>query len=113
MKQRKVILITEKEFEQIVAAKPIFQNGFCHMPKVDWWGKLEEYLLVPVISVRKDLRTSWKELFIITADVYLKNNIRHLKGSLEEIKDILQEIFMEADNDEYEVFDSYAFDDLS
>lgn len=26
MEQRKVIFITEKEFEQIVAAKPIFQN---------------------------------------------------------------------------------------
>lgn len=113
MKNRKIVIITEQEFKEIVGSEAHFHDGFIDMPHTDWWGKLEEHLQVPVISVRQDRRIGWQEIFVIITDGYLKNNIRHLNGELDEIKEILQDIFMEAENDEYEVFDCFAFDNLS
>ena len=106
-------IISYDTFKGITGEMPVFQEGFL-VNRGDWHECLERYLNQAIISVRPSGRKSWNEIIVITTDGYIKPDGKIvLHGTLEECKQILADIFMEADNDEYEVFTFYEFENLS
>lgn len=110
-KQYMAYVMSYEEFKEVVGENPSFSEDGFLSNTTDWWGDLEKYLDVPVVSVRPSGRTCWNEVIILTAagKVGKKNAIN---GDLAICKDIMIDIFREADNDQYEVFDQYKFPDL-
>lgn len=112
MKNYDVTIISNDEFAKITGQQPDFKDGFI-VNDCDWWGALEKYLNKPVISIRPSGRESWHEVLILTTDGGVLQNGTGIKGNIEYVKRVLSDIFMEAENDEYEVFCNYVFPDLS
>ena len=72
-------------------------------------GELEKYLKEPIVSVRPSGRDSWDEIIVLTANGYIDDDKIVLDyKTADEIIEVLSDIFMEADNDEYEVFEHYS-----
>lgn len=112
MKNYDVTIMSNEEFAKITGQQPDFKDGFI-ANDCDWWGALEKYLNRPVISIRPSERESWHEVLILTTDGGVLQNGTAIKGNIKYVERVLSDIFMEADNDEYEVFCNYVFPDLS
>lgn len=113
MKNYDVTIISNEEFGKITGQQPDFKDGFIVNDCGDWWGALEKHLNRPVISVRPSGRESWHEVLILTTDGRVLQNGTSIKGNIKYVERVLADIFMEAENDEYEVFHNYVFPDLS
>lgn len=108
MKKYTALILNEEDQKSIIGKRLTFSDGFVNGPKVDWWNTLQTYYNMPLVSVRPSGRESWNEIICIFAKGWIQNNKVVLDYSDEsEIKDVLMDIFQEADNDEYEVFDYY------
>lgn len=113
MKNRLVKILSFQEFKKIVKETPKFdENGFLKNRR-DWWGLLEKKFDCPVISIRPSGRKSWNEIMLIYASGYIRDGICYLYGDFETCKSLLSDIFVEADNDELEVFKLYRFPNLN
>lgn len=112
MKNYDVTIISNEEFAKITGQQPDFKDGFI-VNDCDWWGALEKHLNRPIISVRPSGRESWHEVLILTTNGRVLQNGTSIKGNIKYVKRVLSDIFMEAENDEYEVFHNYVFPDLS
>lgn len=112
MKNYDVTIISNEEFAKITGQQPDFKDGFI-VNDCDWWEALEKYLNRPVISVRPSGRESWHEVLILTTDGRVLQNGTSIKGNIKYVERVLSDIFMEAENDEYEFFHNYVFPDLS
>lgn len=111
MKKYNARIINKDEIRKIFNMNRdfVFSNGFAAENRIDWWGILEKYLNEPVISVRPSGRTGWNEIIILTANGYIKPDgscVLDYKTK-DELTTVLTDIFAEADNDEYEVFEQY------
>lgn len=104
--------MSNDEFGKITGQQPDFKDGFI-ANDCDWWGALEKYLNKPVISIRPSGRESWHEVLILTTDGEVLQTDTAIKGNIEYVKRVLSDIFMEIEDDEYEVFHDYVFPDLS
>ena len=108
MKKYDVIILSKEEQKKLFGRPLKFKNGFVDEPRIDWWNIIESYFCQPVVSIRPSGRESWNEILIIFANGFIKNDIRYLDyNTVEEFITVLTDIFMEADNDEYEVFSRY------
>lgn len=109
MMQYDLVIMQQREVEKVLGERIEFLDGFVRNQKVDWWGELEKYLGKIIVSVRPSGRPGWDEVLIVCAKGTIKNN-KHILDypTVEEIKDVLHDIFCEAENDEYEVFESYS-----
>lgn len=112
MKNYDVTIMSNDEFGKITGQQPDFKDGFI-ANDCDWWGALEKCLNRPVISVRPSGRESWHEVLILTTDGEVLQTDTAIKGNIEYVKRVLSDIFMEIEDDEYEVFHDYVFPDLS
>lgn len=112
MKNYDVTIMSNDEFGKITGQQPDFKDGFI-ANDCDWWGALEKYLNKPVISIRPSGRESWHEILILTTDGEVLQTDTAIKGNIEYVKRVLSDIFMEIEDDEYEVFHDYVFPDLS
>lgn len=112
MKNYDVTIMSNDEFGKITGQQPDFKDGFI-ANDCDWWGALEKYLNKPVISIRPSGRESWHEVLILTTDGEVLQTDTAIKGNIEYVKRVLSDIFMEIEDDEYEVFHDYVFPDLS
>lgn len=85
-------------------------DGFVDEPRLDWWGILEEHFNKPVVSVKRFGAESWNEIIVLMAEGHVYKGNRHVLyyGSAEKIESVLRDIFTEAENDEYEVFENYT-----
>jgi hypothetical protein len=107
MKYNAVVMSNETA-EKIIGGKVEFSNGFFSNQRVDWWGALEKHIGLPVVSVRPSGRESWNEIIILCANGTVGDEFDTLDyQTAEELENILHDIFTEADNDEYEVFEQY------
>ena len=67
------------------------------------------YLNKPIVSVRPSGRENWNEIIILCAKGYIADDKSVLYyEKFEDIISVLHDIFIEADNDEYEVFECYT-----
>lgn len=112
MKNYDVTIMSNEEFAKITGQQPVFKDGFI-ANDCDWWGALEKYLNRPVISIRPSGRECWREVLILTTDGEVLQTDTAIKGNIKYVERVLSDIFMEAENDEYEVFCNYVFPDLS
>ena len=109
MKNYDAIIMDNSKVKEIIGTDIQFKNGFVYMPTVDWWGKLEKYLNKPIVSVRPSGRENWNEIIILCAKGYIADDKSVLYyEKFEDIISVLHDIFIEADNDEYEVFECYT-----
>ena len=108
MKNYNAIIMSQNTIKNILGEELVFHNGFVSNKEIDWWGKLEIYLNKPIVSIRPSGRESWEEVIILYANGYIQGNYRILDYQTEEeLTSVLYDIFCEAENDEYEVFESY------
>ena len=110
MMKYNAIVLDISDAEKIIGGKVDFQNGFFHNNKVDWWGDLEEHFNIPIVSIRQSGRPSWDEIIILYANGYIDkdDNLDVLDyQTAEELENVLHDIFIEAENDEYEVIENY------
>lgn len=86
-----------------------FYQGFVNEPRIDWWNILEQYFGQPVVSVRQSGRPSWDEIIVLLADGSIATDGKCLLDydSETDLESVLSDIFREAENDEYEMFESY------
>lgn len=102
--------ILSKDDQMKIFGKTLsFRDGFVNEPKLDWWNILEEHFHRPIISVRQSGRESWDEIFVFMAQGWISTDgIRILDYDNEhDLEKVLMDIFCEAENDEYEVFEQY------
>ena len=108
MKKYDTVILSKDEQKKLFGKELEFNNGFVSEPRIDWWNILEDYLCQPVVSVRPSGRESWNEIIVMCAKGFIKNSIAYLNyNTLEDFQTVLTDIFNEAENDEYEVFESY------
>lgn len=112
MKKYNLYILTEKEVVQLLDNKieslEFNNNGFiCN--KFDVVGVLQKRFDVPIVSIFKIDRPHWDDIYITTANgVIDKDGKCCLDYSTEdEYKEVLRDIFMESDVDEYEVYENY------
>lgn len=111
MMKYNAIIIDIKDVEKIIHGEVKFENGFFHNNKVDWWGNLEEHFNIPIVSIRPSGRDGWNEIIILYANGHIdkEKNLRVLNyDTYEELTNVLHDIFVEAENDEYEVITNYT-----
>ena len=112
MRKYNVFVIDNKEIEKLCGEKlELSDGGFysntCKGP--DYWSEIEAHVGMPIVSIRPSGREGWDEFLVVCADGYIKDGVPHISGNYEYIKSCLYDIFMEAENDECEVFDNYKF----
>lgn len=109
MKHYEVFIMSREDQKNVLGTELTFQNGFVSNEQLDWWGKLEDYCGQPVVSVRPSGRDGWHEIIILLAKGWIKSDGKVVLDydTAEAIENVLSDIFAEAENDEYEVFDSY------
>lgn len=85
-------------------------DGFVDEPRLDWWGILEEDLEKPVVSVKRFGAESWNEIIVLVAQGWIREDKQRVLnyGTAAKIESVLKDIFTEAENDEYEVFEYYT-----
>lgn len=105
-------VMSNKEFKNLTGELPEFRDGFIRNKTVDYMKLLENEVREPIIRVICG-RESWNEILIVSVDGYIKDDAIYIKGNLDTCKEILQQIFLESENDEYEVFEQYSFPDLT
>ena len=111
MKKYNIIILSQKEIVEKYGKECKFRNGFLvYDPEWDLLNKLEKDLNQPVVSVRPSGRESWREVLVITANGYIREDGIHVLDyqTKEEIITILMDIFCEGETDEYTVFEWYA-----
>ena len=83
-----------------------FSHEFVDEQRIDWWNILDRHLGQPVVMVRP----AGDQIIVSLADGSIAADDKRLLdyNSESDLKSVLSDIFKEADNDEYEVFESYA-----
>ena len=113
MKNYECYIISNSDVAKL-SGKPVdFNDGFItnRYDDPDWHNILEAHIGKPIVSIRNTDRESWNEILVLCANGYLTNEgTPVLCGTLDYLKSVLQDIFVEADNDEYEVFECYKFE---
>lgn len=109
MKHYEVLIMSKEDQKNVLGTELTFRDGFVSNKQLDWWRKIEDYCGQPVVSVRPSGRDGWHEIIILLAKGWIKSDGKVVLdyGSAEAIENVLSDIFAEAENDEYEVFDSY------
>lgn len=109
MKYYDAFILSGNEQINILGKKLHFINGFVSEEKLDWWNLLEEYVCQPIISVRSSGRENHDEIIVIAAKGWIRNDGKRVLdyNTFEELTSVLKDIFLETENDEQEVFDSY------
>lgn len=83
-----------------------FSHEFVDEQRIDWWNILDRHFGQPVVMVRP----AGDQIIVSLADGSIAADDKRLLdyNSESDLKSVLSDIFKEADNDEYEVFESYA-----
>lgn len=83
-----------------------FSYEFVDEQRIDWWNILDRHFGQPVVMVRP----AGNQIIVSLADGSIAADDKRLLdyNSESDLKSVLSDIFKEADNDEYEVFESYA-----
>lgn len=83
-----------------------FSYEFVDEQRIDWWNILDRHFEQPVVMVRP----AGNQIIVSLADGSIAADDKRLLdyNSESDLKSVLSDIFKEADNDEYEVFESYA-----
>ena len=83
-----------------------FSYEFVDEQRIDWWNILDRHFGQPVVMVRP----AGDQIIVSLADGSIAADDKRLLdyNSESDLKSVLSDIFKEADNDEYEVFESYA-----
>ena len=83
-----------------------FSYEFVDEQRIDWWNILDRHFGQPVVMVRP----AGNQIIVSLADGSIAADYKRLLdyNSESDLKSVLSDIFKEADNDEYEVFESYA-----
>jgi hypothetical protein len=83
-----------------------FSHKFVDEQRIDWWNILDRHFGQPVVMVRP----AGDQIIVSLADGSIAADDKRLLdyNSESDLKSVLSDIFKEADNDEYEVFESYA-----
>ena len=81
-------------------------HEFVDEQRIDWWNILDRHFGQPVVMVRP----AGDQIIVSLADGSIAADDKRLLdyNSESDLKSVLSDIFKEADNDEYEVFESYA-----
>lgn len=108
------ILLTQDEVTSACGNPAIFANGYVTNRNIR--EKLEDYLGVPIVSIRQDSRSDSKEILVIHADGYVQSNpltgkrIVALYGSADTLPNVLSDIFAERkDEKPLDIFDAYSY----
>ena len=113
MKQYDCYIFSNVEVAALCGKPVEFEKGFMtnKAKNPDWLNILERHIGKPIVSIRNTDRESWKEILVLCANGHLTDDgTPVLCGTLDYLKVVLADIFMEADNDEYEVFDCFQFE---
>lgn len=113
MKKYDCYILSNNEVEHICGKPVEFHKGFMTgnvAGTPDWLNMLQKHIGQPIVSIREVNRELWNEVLVLCSDGYLVEDKPVIRGTIDYIEDVLNDIFMEAENDEYEVFDSLQFD---
>lgn len=111
MKRYEALILNKDEQMRIFGKCLEFNHdGYVDEPRLDWWGILEEHFNKPVVSVKRFGAESRNEIIVLMAEGHTYKGNQHVLyyGSAEKIESVLKDIFAEAENDEYEVFEHYT-----
>ena len=99
-------IVSEEEQKKLFGKPHLhFYQGFVNEPRVDWLNILGKNFGQPVVLIRP----AWKNIIVLLADGSISDGKRFLDYESEsDLEFVLSDIFKEAQNDEYEVFESYA-----
>lgn len=92
------IFITQDEIEQVYGRKASFQNTYITTPSL--YGTLENYLGIPIISIRPDPRDN-NTILVYYADGYIQQNpntgrrLAVINGSYDYICQVVEDIVAE------------------
>lgn len=109
MKKYDVVVLDEYEQKELFGRELSFLNGFVHEPRLDYEQRLADKFNRPVVSVRPSGRESWNEILVFLAKGYIDDDGMFVLDykTADELKTVLADIFMEEENDEYEVFEFF------
>lgn len=113
MKMYECYIIGNDEVTRLCGKPVNFEKGFMtnKIGNPDWLNILQKHIGKPVVSIRNVDRESWKEVLVLCANGHLiDDDTPVLCGTMDYLKTVLQDIFTEAENDEYEVFDCFQFE---
>lgn len=98
-------IVSKEEQKKLFGKCLHFRQGFVNEPRIDWWNILELNFGQPIVLVRP----AWDNIIVLLADGSIVGEKRILDyRSVSDLEYVLSDIFREAENDEYEVFESYA-----
>lgn len=109
MKKYDVVVLDEYEQKELFGRELSFLNGFVQEPRLDYEQRLANKFNRPVVSVRPSGRESWNEILVFLAKGYIDDDGMFVLDykTADELETILADIFMEEENDEYEVFEFF------